>query len=188
MPDLPPPKYGVFLAVFPGSATASHLLKMAAAIKESHGLCGRVRPLGHLHVSLYPLGACSAVSEKVVNFVEKICAPVVASIPPFEVKFERAMSFRGGRDTHPLVLVNHGNGNAKLMRLRQALDSEFSKYRRRMGGNLKFNPHLTLLYDERTIPEEPVEPVSWVVEEIVLVFSEVGATKYERPRRWQLGG
>jgi 2'-5' RNA ligase len=187
-PKLASPKYSTFLAVFPDPVTAHRISELAIGIRERHELRGRVRPLNHLHVSLYFLGGCSDVSERAVHFVGHICEAVVASIPAFEVRFDGMLSFRGGLGNRPLVLVNHSDGNAKLMRLHQALDAELSKYRRRSGGNLNFNPHLTLLYDQQSIPEETVEPVSWMVDEIVLVSSEVGATKYERLGSWKLGG
>jgi 2'-5' RNA ligase len=187
-PQATPAKYSVFLAVFPDSSTAHHISELAMGIREKHGLHGRVRPLSHLHVSLYFLGGCPDVSEKVIHFVGQICETVAASIPAFEARFDEAISFRGGLGKRPLVLVNYGDGNAKLMRLHQALDAAFSKYRRHSGGNLKFNPHITLLYDRQGIQEQPINPISWMVDEIVLVCSEVGATKYERLGSWKLGG
>jgi 2'-5' RNA ligase len=54
--------------------------------------------------------------------------------------------------------------------------------------NSKFVPHVTLLYDRQVLAPTPINPVAWKVEEIVLVRSEVGATKYEKPGRWKLGG
>jgi len=186
-PKATPAKYSVFLAVFPDPSTARQISELAMGIRETNGLRGRVRPLSHLHVSLYFLGGCSEVSEKVIHFVGQICEAVAASTFAFEASFDEAISFRGGLDKRPLVLVNRGDGNAKLMKLRQALDTEFSKFRHRGGSNLKFDPHITLLYDQYSVPEEPIDPISWVVDEIVLVFSEVGATKYERPGRWKLG-
>jgi len=157
-------------------------------IRGKNGLRGRVRPLGHLHVSLYFLGGCSDVSEKVIHFVGHICETVTASTPVFEVRFDRTISFRGGLGNRPFVLINHNKGNPELMRLRQALDTKFSKYRRGSGGNLTFNPHVTLLYDQQSIPEGPINPISWMVDEIVLVRSEVGATKYEKLGSWKLTG
>lgn len=187
-PEPAPAKYSVFLAVFPPPLMARHIPDLAMEIRGRYGLHGGVRPLNHLHVSLYPLGGCFEVSERVIHFVGQICEVVVASMPAFEVRFDRVISFNGGRPGNcPLVLVNRSGGNAQLRKLRQALDTEFSKFRRRGGGNLRFDPHVTLLYDQQSIPEEPIEPVSWVVDEIALVFSEVGATKYERLGRWKLG-
>ena len=128
------------------------------------------------------------MSEKVIHFAGQICEAIAASAPAFEARFDEAISFRGELEKRPLVLVNHSDGNTKLVKLHQALDTAFSKYRRRSSGNLKFNPHITLLYDRQGIPEKPIDPVSWRVDEIVLVCSEVGATKYDRLGSWKLGG
>jgi 2'-5' RNA ligase len=51
----------------------------------------------------------------------------------------------------------------------------------------KFAPHLTLLYDKQELAPTPIEPVSWMVQEVVFVGSEVGATKYHRLGRWAFG-
>lgn len=185
-PEPIPLKYSVFLAVFPDRLTTQRIHALAMEARERRGLRGRVRPLDHLHVSLHFIGHCSDVPEKVVCFVGQICEAVAALIPAFEVRFDRMLSFRGGIGNRPLVLVNHGDDNVGLLRLHQALDAELSKYRR--PGNLKFNPHVTLLYDRQGIQEQPINPISWMVDEIVLVRSEVGATKYERLGCWKLAG
>jgi 2'-5' RNA ligase len=182
-----PAKYSVFLAVFPDSSTAHHIFELAMGIREKYGLQGRVRPLSHLHVSLCFLGGCSDVSEKMIHFVGQICEAIAVSTPAFEARFDEIISFRGGLGNRPLVLVNHSDGNTVLRRLHQALDTVFSKYRGHSSSNLKFNPHITLLYDRQDIPKKPIDPTSWKVNEIVLVRSEVGATKYDRLGSWKLG-
>ena len=179
------PKYSLFLAIFPDRLTAQHISELAMKIRETHGLRGRTRPLNHLHVTLHFPIRCSEVA---VCLVGQICKEVAALVPPFEIKFDRMLSFRGGIDNRPLVMVNHGDGNAALTRLHQALGAEMIGYWRRSDGNLRFNPHITLLYDRQGIPEEPIDPVSWMVDEIVLVRSEVGATKYERLGHWKFVG
>ena len=42
----------------------------------------------------------------------------------------------------------------------------------------EFTPHLTLLYDERDIREEPVEEISWMVTEFVLIRSLFGQGRH----------
>jgi 2'-5' RNA ligase len=49
-------------------------------------------------------------------------------------------------------------------------------------------PHLTLLYDKKHFDSTGIKPVFWTVREIVLVASEVGATKYHLLGRWEFGG
>jgi 2'-5' RNA ligase len=52
----------------------------------------------------------------------------------------------------------------------------------------EFNPHLTLLYDERDIREEPVEEISWLVTEFALVRSLFGQGRHIVLGRWPLRG
>lgn len=188
LPDPEPPKfkYGVFLAIFPDQFTADHISSQAARIRKKHGLHGRLRPTNHLHISLHPLGGYSVVPYKIVPFVAEICRVATANIPPFKIELDQALSFRSG-DHRPLVLANHTNGNSTLTKLHQAIRTELSRHLH-YSKNLRFNPHLTLLYDQQIIPEESIDPICWTANEVVLVCSEIGATKYERLGRWELGG
>jgi 2'-5' RNA ligase len=50
----------------------------------------------------------------------------------------------------------------------------------------KFTPHVTLLYDDRMVPEQAVEPISWRVREFVLTHSLLGKTQHVELGRWPL--
>jgi 2'-5' RNA ligase len=186
-PEPAPLKYGVYLAIFPDPFTADHISAQAAGIWKRHGLHGQLRPTHHLHISLHPLGGYSVVPYKILPFVAEICKAATANISPFKIKLDRALSFRGGVERRPVVLINHSDGNAALTELYQAIGTELSKHLR-YRRNFRFNPHLTLLYDQQSIPEETIDPISWKVNEVVLVCSEVDATKHERLGCWELGG
>jgi 2'-5' RNA ligase len=44
-------------------------------------------------------------------------------------------------------------------------------------ANTNFEPHVTLLYDDRNVEEYPLgEPISWTINEIVLIRSSKGHT------------
>ena len=51
-----------------------------------------------------------------------------------------------------------------------------------------FTPHLTLGYDEKIIPEHPIQPVSWTVRDFVLIQSSVGRSHYTTIGRWIFRG
>jgi 2'-5' RNA ligase len=74
--------------------------------------------------------------------------------------------------------------NAPLHQLHHTLAAALALYDH--SRRKKFTPHLTLLYDHRSVPEQQIEPVSWVVREIVLVDSWVGQTKHVVHVRWPL--
>jgi 2'-5' RNA ligase len=177
------PQYSLFLAIFPGYRTARQIIDLGIALRRTHGMFGRVRPISHLHVSLLFLGHASDVPETVVETVGHICKAVTAVTSPFEIKFDRVLSFRGQPGNHPLVLVDGNHVNDGVRSLHGLLHAKFAKY---VSSTPKFLPHLTLLYDKHEITPKPIEPVSWLVKEVVLVRSEVGATKYHWLGRWVL--
>lgn len=70
--------------------------------------------------------------------------------------------------------------------LHRLLCVEFAKLGSSTLKAPKFVPHLTLLYDEQELAPQSVDPVCWIVKEIALVLSEVGATKYHWLKSWPL--
>jgi RNA 2',3'-cyclic 3'-phosphodiesterase len=182
-----PPKFSLFLAIFPDHHTAEQIIDFGNRLRRIHGMRGRLRPVSHLHVSLLFLGHTFDVPETVVGTVGHVCKAVTAVTGPFEIKFDRVLSFRGQPGNHPLVLVNNNHESDALRSLHGLLHAKFSKYVSPTSPTSKFVPHLTLLYDKQEITPKPIEPVSWMVKEIILVRSEVGATKYRLLGRWGLG-
>jgi len=181
-PQPRPAKYNLFLGIFPDSGTARSIIERAEALRLKHGLRGRVRPVSHLHVSLFFLGSVNDVPASIVEMIGLVCQTVVATTHCFEISFNRVMSFHGQAGNHPLVLMGDENGNQSVRNLQGLLGAKFL---RGSSATRKFIPHLTLLYDRLELTPEPVEPVFWVVKEIVLVRSEIGATKYDCLGRWK---
>lgn len=180
-------RYNVFLAIFPDLYNAQYIAGIGDRLRRTHGMSGRVRPITHLHVSLLPANRAKNGPEISKKAIDKVVKPVTAVMQPFEIKFDRVMSFRGKAGNRPLVLVDEGHEGHKVMRLHALLCAEFAKFDPSARASHKLFPHLTLLYDNHEVAPEPVEPVHWTVKEIVLVRSEVGATKYERLGSWALG-
>jgi RNA 2',3'-cyclic 3'-phosphodiesterase len=188
--EAPPPrsfKYSVFLAIFPDHYIAEQIIDLGNKLRQTHSMRGRLRPISHLHVSLLFLGGTPDVPEAAVETIGHVCKAVTAITNPFEIKFSRVLSFRGHLGNHPMVLVDDDHGNDGVRNLRRLLSTEFLKYLHSTQPPPKFVPHLTLLYDKHELAPKPIEPVSWMVKEIVLVRSEAGATKYHWLGRWALG-
>jgi 2'-5' RNA ligase len=181
-------KYSFFFAVFPNPHTAERIVELGNTFRCKHGMQGRLRPLSHLHVSLHFFGYGSDVSKTLARVLAPACKAATAQTLPFEVEFDRVLSFRGRPGNHPLVLVGDDRGNEPLRKLHQLLEVQLVKNRLSTVPNTKFVPHITLLYDKQNLAAQPIDSVAWKVEELVLVRSEVGATKYQRVSRWALGG
>jgi 2'-5' RNA ligase len=173
---------GLFLGLFPDDAVADRLARRAEQLCIRHRL--RAKPLApeRMHVSLLGFGEFSGLPPKLLTAVTEAAATV--AVRPFEVIFDRAMSFLGA--TRPLVLCG-GEGVKELTAFQSLLGGAVQ----RSGlGRVKaqYMPHVTLLYDRRGIEEHAVEPIRWMVNEFALVHSLLGQSKYVFLKRWRLGG
>lgn len=180
-------KYSFFLALFPDPNAAAQMIELGNQIRRENGILSRLRPLTHLHISLHFFGYGSDASEALAAILDPMCKAVTVVTPPFDIELNRVMSFRGRPGNNPMVLVGDDQKNVPLKKLHQTLEVQLVKSRLSARPNNKFVPHVTLLYDKQILAPTAIDPVAWSVEEIVLVRSEVGATKYECPGRWKLG-
>ena len=179
----PLPRDGLFFAIFPDAATAVRIARIARHCRRQHGLSGRPQATSRFHISLQDLGEYERLPQSVV--VEAGAAAAIVKMPPFAVMFDRVGSFSGRAGNHPLVLRGD-DGVVGLTMLYQSLGLAMRTVGLR--ACLDFTPHMTLLYDDRRIDEQPIEPIFWTVREFVLVHSLRGKTKHIPLERWQLHG
>jgi 2'-5' RNA ligase len=137
-----------------------------------------LRPVSYLHVSLHGLGSVD-ISERWLQIAGQQLAVATRQIPPFEVCFDRVLSYANKQSEHPVVLADGNNGNAELMTLHRELRAVLGM------GKSSFSPHITLLCDTKVVAAESIEPIRWTVDEVVLIRSEAG--EYERLGHWSLG-
>lgn len=185
IPDPPPPTDNHFWALRPepDSGAGRQIDRLARTLRDQQGLVGL--PLGpnRFHVTLHPL---RSFLDPHRARLDEACRAVAETTAPFEVVFDRIASFAGGTALSPVVLW--GGPNDALQDFRRQLGIGL------MRGGLgrfetgKFTPHVTLLYDRRTIPEQNVEPVSWTVTEFFLVQSLWGEGKHIMQGRWPFPG
>ena len=174
----------LFFALFPDAETAAVIAARAEALRASHGLTGRPLRPERFHITLNHLDDFAGVPEDIVASAREAAAITVA---PFEVVFDRAMSFRGRPDNRPFVLRG-GDGLAGVIGFQQALATAMAKAGLGRYVEKSFTPHVTLLYDGQLVAEAPIEPVRWRVRELVLVHSLLGRTEHRVIGRWPLSG
>ncbi|MCL7713288.1 RNA 2',3'-cyclic phosphodiesterase [Stenotrophomonas mori] len=175
------PTERLFFAVMPDPATAWRIAELAEGLRGDHGLGGRPLAQERLHVTLHHLGDYAGLPPSLLAKARQAAARVRQ--PAFEVCFDEVGSFAGNRQ-HPFVLRS-AHGADLLQGLHQALA------RGLQGLGLRpepaFTPHLTLLYDSRRLPPQPVQPMRWLVREFVLIRSYLGQTRYQLEGRFPLG-
>jgi len=172
---------GLFLAVLPQVHARPRIRAAADELRAQHGLQGRLIAADRYHVSLLSFGEYHGLPPNLVPDVMRAAAAIDA--PPFDVVFDRAMSFNGGK-RRTLVLCA-SDGAAKLVTLQRVVSAGVQKLR---SARIKsqFVPHVTLLYDERSIEEQPIERIGWTITEFVLVHSLLGRGQYNILARWPL--
>lgn len=171
----------LFFAVLPDTDAAAHIGRLVQHLSGEHGLRGKLIGEGRLHVSLHGLGDHPGVPEALVAAASQAASTVV--LPSFLVRFDRVLSFSGSQ---ALVLTG-GDGVPGLQDLRWALALAMQRFGFPRVTTSSFTPHITLLYDTRTISERAIEPVGWMVREFVLVHSRIGqGLPYTLLGRWPL--
>jgi RNA 2',3'-cyclic 3'-phosphodiesterase len=147
------------------------------------GLTGGPIARESLHVSLHAVGAWHGLSPAAVRTAKDVGA--LLSKPPFEVVFDRAMSFAGNR-----AFALRAEAEATFTSFHCALGIEMKKAGIGRSVTPRFTPHMTLLYGDRMVAERSIEPIRWVVRDFVLVQSlrGRGQNKHIHLARWPLQG
>jgi RNA 2',3'-cyclic 3'-phosphodiesterase len=175
----------LFFALLPGAENVSRIVQLRHRLCDENGLKGhRIAP-DLLHISLLGVAAHDGLSHAVIECAKRAAGVLTAS--PFDVVLDRAMSFVPRRARSPLVL-RVGN-EAALIAFYRSLGEAMRNAGFR-GAASQFTPHLTLLYGDRVVREQPVEAVRWTVRDFVLVRSRRGRgpNTHDHLARWPLRG
>jgi RNA 2',3'-cyclic 3'-phosphodiesterase len=168
----------LFLAALPDAATADRIFRLAGVLKRAHRFSGKLIAPDRLHVSLFFLGR---PRENIEGAALEAAGEM--RFPPFGVSFDRTASFRGRPGSCPFVLIG-GDGVGRLKSFRQGLGAGLAREGLRRLANTNFEPHVTLLYDARGADEYPLaQPISWTINEIVLIRSRNG---HAHLAKWRL--
>lgn len=180
-----PKKFRLFLGIFPDAEAVDLICDQQTTLRHEFELRGKSRPREILHMTLHHVGDYSEMPTREIKVIEEACAAAFAGQSSLEMIFDHVKSFKGRPGNQPFVLIN-SNGNQPLMELHHLLITELAKQKLASKGDFNFVPHVTLLYDGKNVPEQPVSPVTWRAREVVLVLSYLGETRYERLRSWAL--
>jgi len=176
--------YSLFLAIVPQSVDAQRLGPLATALRRQHDLGGKQLQPEHLHITLHEFKDFDRTfAQEVVDAAVAAAASVVC--PPLPIVFDRACSFNNLRsEKSAFVLRCDAPSDLRVAKLRQAL----SVVLRGAGLDPKpsSTPHMTMLYDQRIIPEHPIEPIRWTATRFALILSHVGVGHHQWIGCWDL--
>lgn len=187
MPQRPRRKFGasqkhrIFLAALPDAAAAARVHALTEELKAKHGFTANPILPEHLHVTLFHLGDWPKLPDEIVRLAGDAAAQV--RVPPFDVLFSRAESFRNSTGIYPFVLTG---GKAQWTALHEALRAALAKAG--LGGATHgvFEPHITLTYDKVRVKPHAIDPIGWTVRDFVLIHSQLGKTTHHRLGCWPL--
>ena len=186
---IPPPKPTdrLFFALFPSDEAIPQIVKTSQQLRDEHGLTGKSLSNDRLHVTLHHVGDyAGGLPNGLVETAQDVASTM--AMPAFEVTFDRAMSFAGRPRNRPFVMRGNERINGGLSAL-MAFQKTMYLAMCRAGlqgprANAKFAPHVTLMYDDQGIADQPVEAVSWTAHDFVLVHSLLGQTRHIHLGRW----
>jgi len=179
----------LFFAALPCADIAARVVKLAATLRSAHKLRGAPTAAERLHITLCPVATfdgqpLSWIVAEAVNIAEQIASVT----PPFGVVFNRAVGFDnrwrgaklalcGGEELKPAVILQQ---NLRSALRRAGVDG---------GRGTLSNPHVTIVYDAgRVVGEYPIIPISWPIEQFVLIDSLHGQDRHVRLGSWPLRG
>lgn len=173
----------LFFALLLDAEDARQIVQLRARLLLELDLTGRPIATERLHVSLHSIGAWHGLSPAAVRTAKAVGASF--SRRPFEIVFDRAMSFAGNR---AFVLRASANIALKSFHHRLGVDMKKAGIGRRVTS--RFTPHMTLLYGDRMVSERSIEPIRWTVRDFGLVQSLRGRHRSEHNHleRWTLAG
>ena len=175
----------LFFALFPDRASVARLAALAQEQADRHGLRGAPLPPERFHLTLFHLGDWAGLPPDVVDAACRAAAQLHATA--FEVRLDEVASFASRREKKPFVLKARG-GNQALRSFHAELARQLGMLGLARAASESFEPHVTLLYDRRLVPAEPVPPVAWQAGEWVLVHSLLGQGRHLRLGSWPMDG
>ncbi len=172
-----------FFAVRPTIQAGTMALDVAQQQIVLHHLLGKPLALSRLHVTLH----CSPLYDHVPEdlFQRARAAGGLVEMEPFSVGFDRVGSL-GGEKVGGLALTGSGRELKELGYLQRAVASAMQATGIGEFIRERFSPHVSLLYGWQHVAREPVAPIRWQVDELVLIHSYVGLGNYVDLGTWPL--
>ena len=182
--ELPRQIERLFFGLMLPDPAARSAIEVLAESRDEHSLRGRPIREDRLHVTLIHVGDYQGMPPLSVIEALKQAGESLAPAA-FDLAFDKVSSFSGAPGKHPHVLLSD-RGVEALRAFRADLFTAVIRQGVKPLSRQDFNPHVTLSYGDRRLPERPIRPIAWRPDEFLLIHSEVGRSIYHTLGRWPL--
>jgi 2'-5' RNA ligase len=180
--ESPEPDHALFYAVLPPKPLGMDAYALARHLKQFHRLTGEPMDPSRLHITLQKLG--EFVGPPPVSLVAGATeAAARIEVQAFDLVFDEVLNL--GNPADPVVALSGGNAPQTVAPLWEALRLSLARVGLKTPANLSM-PHMTLIYGSSTLQRQPVSPLQWRVQELVLVESLIGRSQHRHLGRWPL--
>lgn len=166
----------LFFALRPDAAAAVRMHELALQLSATHALRARPLAIERLHLTLCFLGNHAGLSSAQVAVAT--AAGNSLRQDPFVVAFDQVASLGHHQNAAPLVLCHAGHC-APLQQLHDNLGAHCAQSNLFHLDTRPFKPHVTLMYPGQLIHAQPVAPISWMADEVLLIRSHIGKARHE---------
>ena len=166
--------HNLYFAVQPAADERQRIADLVASLR----IGGVPVRLDRLHITTLSLVHDDVLPEGFAQEAAEIAASI--RMPAFRVIFDRLV----GGNRSALLLPSEQLEGLRMFRERLGFALMRAGIPFRQSG--KFTPHMTLLYGGQPMPEQEIEPISWLVEDFVLINTVIGETKHVEVGRWPL--
>ena len=170
---------------YPDMVSRWPISRLAHRFRDELRLHGRPRGTDIFHAALVHLGDFPGLPRHIV--ARTVQAATTVQMAPFEVSFDRVMSFSRGLGRRPLVLHSDEYA-APLMTFQNILLEALVRGKLLSTVPSKYKLCVTLLYGRQNVKDHVVEVVTWTVRAFVLVHSLLGQNRHIVLARWPLVG
>jgi len=166
--------HNLFFAVLPSEDERARIGDLIASLR----IGGVPMRLDRLHITTLSLVRDDMLPEGLAQEAAEIAASI--RMPPFRVIFDRLV----GGNKSALLLPSEPLEALRMFRERLGFALMRAGIAFEQSG--RFTPHVTLLYGGLPMPEIEIEPITWTVDEFVLIDSHIGLTHHETVGCWKL--
>lgn len=175
----------LFFGLFPDTETALRVERFRQRFLHDNLVEGTSLKRERLHLSLRHVGDYKRLRTALIYAATQ--AGKAVAMRTFEVTFRSVASLDGLAPidgpprARPLVLLGESDA---LSALHERLGAAMKK--NGLPTATQFLPHMTLVYGSKAIPAQPIEPIRFAVNELVLVHSALRLGRYNKIEGWPL--